>query len=279
MHDMFYFTDIHGDYNLFKAIITWCKKQDNECTIIFGGDACDRGEKGYTIMQELLNDPHVIYLKGNHEDLFISAAKSILKYNFHSIDYNDIYDFLRQLIFTNENVRLSSYNGGISTLIDWMTDNQNLNIIDSLDNLPITFSYGKYDFCHAGGNIDSFIRVWDSEYKNEVPDAQDAFNLLWDRAAFLSGWITNRICIHGHTPILNLPKVVFNGEKGDKNYPHKLYGVSQKYSGYRIDMDCGTPYENKCFVLNVNTQKVYEFLYNKNKTAVKIANRVINLNN
>ena len=42
MHDVFYFTDIHGQLDLFQTMRDWCLKQDPECMIIFGGDACDR---------------------------------------------------------------------------------------------------------------------------------------------------------------------------------------------------------------------------------------------
>mgnify|MGYP002526906662 CR=1 FL=1 len=78
MHDVFYFTDIHGRKDLFDRIISFCEQQDPEYTLIFGGDAADRGSEGYYIMTALLDNPHVIYLKGNHEDLFVKAARAII---------------------------------------------------------------------------------------------------------------------------------------------------------------------------------------------------------
>ena len=50
MHDIFFFTDIHGMYDLYRAIMDFCNEQDPEAMIIFGGDACDRGKDGYKIM-------------------------------------------------------------------------------------------------------------------------------------------------------------------------------------------------------------------------------------
>ena len=39
MHDVFYFTDVHGCYDLYRAAMNYCLEQDPECTIIYGGDA------------------------------------------------------------------------------------------------------------------------------------------------------------------------------------------------------------------------------------------------
>ena len=63
-----------------NSAIKWCKEQDPECTIVYGGDAADRGPDGYRIIKELLNDPQIIYIYGNHEDLFIKAADAIIGY-------------------------------------------------------------------------------------------------------------------------------------------------------------------------------------------------------
>ena len=46
MHDVFFFTDIHGMGCLYDTIMNYCLKEDPECMIIFGGDACDRGPDG-----------------------------------------------------------------------------------------------------------------------------------------------------------------------------------------------------------------------------------------
>ena len=70
MHDIFTFGDIHGMYDLYKAIMDYCNEQDPEATIVFLGDACDRGKDGYRIMKDLLNHSNVVYLKGNHEDMY-----------------------------------------------------------------------------------------------------------------------------------------------------------------------------------------------------------------
>jgi serine/threonine protein phosphatase 1 len=66
-------SDIHGMGSLFDEVMSFLNEQD-EYQLIFLGDACDRGTDGYRIMKSLLENPNVIYLKGNHEDLFVKAV-------------------------------------------------------------------------------------------------------------------------------------------------------------------------------------------------------------
>ena len=126
MHDVFCFSDVHGMYNMYEAIMKYCYQQDEDATIIFCGDACDRGPDGYKIMKELLANPQVIYLKGNHEDMFVQAARQIqAKFEFQNTDREHIQTVLKSTSmfdFKYEDIQLSLVNGGMETLSDWITD-------------------------------------------------------------------------------------------------------------------------------------------------------------
>ena len=147
MHDVFYFTDIHGACPLFDAIMNFCKEQDSESTIIFGGDAIDRGSDGYQIMKELLNNPKVVYLKGNHEDMFTKAAREIkAMFNFENRPREDIRKVLnacRNFDYKYANIQDSLYNGGMSTLLDWIEDGMPMDIVERVEYLPLTFTYNN----------------------------------------------------------------------------------------------------------------------------------------
>ena len=67
-------TDLHGNYNLWEQIKAFLKEDD---TLIFLGDAIDRGDRGFEIFIEMLEDPRVVYLKGNHEDMMYEAFHDI----------------------------------------------------------------------------------------------------------------------------------------------------------------------------------------------------------
>ena len=67
-------TDLHGNYNLWEQIKAFLQEDD---TLIFLGDAIDRGSRGFEIFMEMLEDPRVVYLKGNHEDMMYESFHEI----------------------------------------------------------------------------------------------------------------------------------------------------------------------------------------------------------
>jgi serine/threonine protein phosphatase 1 len=84
MNKVYACTDLHGQYDLWKKISNYCDKTD---TIYFLGDAIDRGKNGDKILIELLNDPRVIYLRGNHEQLMIDSAPYLFGEEADDIDF------------------------------------------------------------------------------------------------------------------------------------------------------------------------------------------------
>lgn len=274
MHDIFYFTDVHGNYELFKAAINYCFAQDPECPIIFGGDACDRGTDGYKIMRELLDNPHVLYLKGNHEDMFVKAARFILNDYKGAIEEKTIKGYLYALLLEDycpTQIADCVYNGGLFTLVNWMLDGMPNNFVTKIDKLPLTFSYENLDFCHAGSQYKIFKRVANDEYENEIPDLDDVTNLLWDRNSIGLGWAPNRICIYGHTPVYHLPTKYYCADKSHANaHPCKYIGhLDDKLTGVKIAMDTGTASSNKLYVLNCLTMKAQGLKYNEKNATVE----------
>lgn len=265
MHDIFYFTDIHGSLDFYTAIKQWCFKQDKECTIIFGGDACDRGPNGYQIIKDMLNNPQILYLKGNHEDLFVQAAKELIEYygdNLYNCHDENAVDILINNCDTY-NINLHCRNGGYSTLRDWLLDGANEEIINKIDALPVTAVYNNIDFCHAGGVWSAFEDVNNAEYNDIHPTPWALDKCLWDRNSIAVGWPTDRICVHGHTPTVYLPRGIYGKNQKEKNaHPcawQDHMGLRKKFSGWKIDMDTGAIFTNRAYVLNILTLVVYGF--------------------
>lgn len=243
---MFYFTDIHGNIDLFHHVINWCKKQSPNCTILFGGDAADRGDNGYQIMAEMLVDPQIIYLFGNHEQLFLQAAYEVIGYAAQNDElWNAIHNIktfaeAQNWLMMHHGFAVNSYiyNGGIQTLCDWLCDGANDSILIALEGLPRTYTYKNMDFCHAGGTYNGF--------KDPVHCARI---VLWDRDCLGMAWAPNRICVHGHTPV---PILV-------KNAVRPL-ATRFDNNSWRINMDCGTAFTNYIYVLNCDTMEIVGFL-------------------
>ena len=272
MHDIFFFTDIHGMYDLYRAIMDYCNEQDPEATIIFGGDACDRGPNGYRIMKELLDNPYVIYLKGNHEDMFVKAAREIKEmFNFEGADKEKIHKVLnacKHFDYKFAAIQDSLYNGGLATLTDWILDGMPLDIVARIKNLPLTFSYNDIDFCHAGSTYKIFKEVADLEYEGKEIPSWDAEYLLWSRTTINIGWAPNRTCIFGHTPTPYLEDYLdkFKWPENCEITP-VLYtrNTIPEMTGEKIDMDTGAVSTGRAYVLNVLTMQAQGFKLKDNK--------------
>lgn len=279
MHDVFYFTDIHGMYDLYRAIMNYCEEQDPEAMIVFGGDACDRGPDGYKIMKELLDNPQVIYLMGNHEDMFVHAALSILNDYKEPLDDESIFQYLytcETQNFYNSAVQLCLYNGGYRTIYDWMMDGMPRDFVERIMNLPLTISYENLDFCHAGGNPKTFLKISTNEYYSYEVDKDDKQMILWDRNWLGFGWMPNRTCIFGHTPVTHLPAKYYGQDKSVENaHPCKYVGlIDERLNGYRIDMDTAAAFSGKAYVLNCLTMKAQGFMDKEFEDDLKVGHDI-----
>lgn len=265
MHNVFYFTDVHGCWDLFYAMRAWCYKQDPECTIIFGGDACDRGDCGYTIMKAILEDPQMIYLRGNHEDFFVKSARAI--YNnwdpiTHKLTRQEALNIIDYMTVNDDDIYLHIANGGKETLVLWLMDGAPMYFVDQIAKLPVTFSYENIDFCHAGGLYSLFKKAATAEYNGDEPDAYNVEKLIWDRNAIEIGWEKDRICVYGHTPSFTLPSALYGKYKSESEaHPCCYTGTfaEDKWPGKKIAMDTGMVWTGRGYVLNVLTLEATGF--------------------
>ena len=263
MHDVFYFTDIHGARPLFDAIMNYCNEQDDEAMIIFGGDAIDRSKDGYAIMKELLNNPYVVYLKGNHEDMFCKAAREIKEmFNFENADKERIHKCLnacKHFDYKYAAIQDSLYNGGLSTLTDWILDGMPMDLVEHVERLPLTFVYNDIDFCHAGGSYKTFKEVNDKEYYGTEINEWDAEFLLWSRSTIDAGWEVNRTCVFGHTPTPYLGDYLENFKWPENEDITPVMYKKNKDTGWKLDMDTGAVFTGRAYVLNILTMQAQGF--------------------
>lgn len=224
------FTDLHGNYKLWNKIKNYYKDDD---TLIFLGDACDRGKDGIKIIQELLKDKRVIYLLGNHEQMLLSYYKQGIP---------------ESLISEKE---LIKYNGCLDTLNDFckLDSQEKQELITGLKNCNNFFIYINKEkknifLSHSGTNFEEMSNTHSS-------------NLLWNRDHIKNKTFNNKYkhwyMVHGHTPVQVL-------------FPKKLVPEIYRYcSNHKIDLDMGTAVSNKVAVLDLDTLQVKYFIEeNKN---------------
>ena len=160
--------DIHGCLKTLKALLKKLPYQPDDL-LVFIGDYIDRGpdSKGVLefLMQFMYEHPHVVYLRGNHEQLCLDALK------------NKSEDAYAQWLRNGGGATLSSYHGQFDGAHALM-----------LQSLPLTYETDQYFFCHAG--VDANFSL------EEQP--KDA--LLWMREPFIHSTVDyGKVIVFGHT--------------------------------------------------------------------------------
>ena len=220
------FADIHGNYNLWTQIKNYYREND---TLIFLGDAIDRGPDGIKILQEMFKDNRIIFLLGNHEEMFVNHIEIGIKSS-----------------ITMEKEIINS-NGGMKTLLDYqeLSDKEQLDLIRNLkEKTKLFYIYINKDkknlfLSHAGISMNNI-----NNFENQ--------GLLWDRNHIKKDINWNNkykhwYIIHGHTPVqLIKPNKVI----------HEIY---RYYNNHKIDLDLGTAISNTIAVLNLDNLQVKYF--------------------
>ena len=233
--------DLHGCRWAWDAIRNHLQPEDK---LYFLGDAADRDTDGWQIMKELLADPRVIYIKGNHEQLLLDAVGNCSPETFDPNDFH--WDNAMNNWFMN---------GGESTYDSFLVDPDRFNVIRELKNLPFIACYHNINnenvyLIHAGCNAHDINNL------NE----DDA---IWDRFHYrLNRWDgdDNEVIVHGHTPI---PCMVQEQDEianfySDEELPIRNSDMIEPGAywyacGHKVNIDCGCVFTDICVLLNLDT--------------------------
>lgn len=180
MRQLFAIGDIHGEIDKLRDMLAQIETRrvdDQPQTIVFLGDYVDRGPDSKAVVETLMVGPTNpldtwICLKGNHEDLMISAC-----YNGH----DDVAVGNWAMNGGRETAASYGETGVIKAHVDWMRD------------LPFYHETENHIFVHAG--FMPFV---------ELENQQESV-CIWIRNRFydapmgrgFEGW---KYIVHGHTP-------------------------------------------------------------------------------
>ena len=177
--------DWHGCGDPAFKVIEYLQPDDK---LYFLGDAIDRGPDGIKILDKLLTDPRVIFIKGNHEKIMADA----------------IPDALERGITTYEGMKWMN-NGGLKTwgAIEYKSDESKMWYVHKINQMPTEVIYTSpaghtVIMEHAG--YSPFIKP----LREHSP--------LWDRDHFHDEWYLSgygykgldpekTYLVHGHTPV------------------------------------------------------------------------------
>lgn len=188
--------DIHGRADLFEELLRRIDNDDADSIpcpteLILLGDLIDRGPASRQVVEDamfLSQSGAMRCLKGNHEEIFIRAARGEVaatrffcriggQQTLHSYGLPDA-DYVS---FNDEQ------------LTQWMLANIPRAHVDFIDSFDDLIEIGDYAFVHAG-------------IRPGIPlNAQDPEDLRWIRAEFLkSREPFGKVIIHGHTITQNV---------------------------------------------------------------------------
>ena len=227
-------SDWHGQIKLAEQIMKYLQPNDK---LYFLGDAGDRGNHGYEIIEMLLDDPRVIYLKGNHEDMLVDSM---------SWGYSER---------GRENCYLWFSNGGESTWqgINRLPENEQAALVNSLRGLPerldITNARGQnIILTHAGLDPDM------NEKKYLSMGIKKPY--IWNRHHDKYTWYgdENTYVIHGHTPVPLLFNDDYNPFVPNQAPPE----VNFYCENHKIDIDLGSFFTGRAALFNIDT---FESIY------------------
>ena len=216
-------SDLHGDGTLWDMIKDFLSSNDK---LFFLGDATDRGPDGWRILKEMIADPRIIYIAGNHD---LMLADRIAYQN----DYNK--------------VNLHYSNGGRLTWIAAENDPDIRKVMLFIRKMPLWATYKNKN------NLVIFMSHSGST------DIKNSHELVWDRNEYFTRFKPDKydIVIHGHTTIPHLIKDLNHANKflpEDRQYQIQDWqGGAYWYHNFRCDLDCCTAKTNKIVLLNLDT--------------------------
>ena len=229
---VFAFSDIHGNRPLFNALMEKIGPND---TAFFLGDAIDRGPDGWAIFKEIMDDPRITFICGNHEDMMIDALRTFPE------------------IRWSHEMEVWGWNGNEPTLQAIKEDNPDIvkKYLNRARDLPVFQTYINshgdwFWLSHAGCDYTEHLVELIRE------------NLLWDRNHFISNrWFhddpDNLYIVHGHTPI---PILIEELSMYHDDIPRDGYvepGAYYYAGGHKIDIDCGAHFTDTTVLLNLDT--------------------------
>ena len=224
-------SDFHGCLNAYKKIKEFIKPEDKVYCL---GDCGDRGSEPWDTIKAVLTDPQFIYIKGNHEDMLVKAAREI--FNGEYMGDSSYYQ------------RLLASNGGSETLEQLLGEESPERWIRQLAQLPTLINIEnsnkqKISLTHAG------YSSWKDD--DTIPVSKE---LLWNRLHYFdnANLLSDTIIVHGHTPIVYLVADIEIEEPDE--------WIALKYAnGKKYCIDQGTVFSGHSTLLNLDTFESIDF--------------------
>lgn len=220
-------SDVHGNYKAWSSILKQIKLSSSDDLYILG-DVIDRGKHGLRILSEIMDNPNMHMILGNHEYMMLNAL---------DCPYTD--NEPEKLLRLSEKIQLWFLNGGEVTFnaFEVLPKQKQEAITKYLHSVPITryieLNGVTYVLCHAN---------WEQLFASLPESAR--YLAVWDRARLqdamemLEFSNPNAVMVIGHTPTYNF-STSHNEIKTNKHFMSVF-----KFRNL-LAIDCGAGFPNK----------------------------------
>ncbi|WP_336972339.1 metallophosphoesterase [Sphingobium aromaticiconvertens] len=184
--------DIHGRADLLLELLELIGQDDARrghlpFHLVLLGDLIDRGPRSAHVIDQAMllarSGIDVRFIKGNHEEVFILAARGDMKAARFFTRIGGMETLASYGLPPAEQAMMND-----AQLTDWMVRHVPRAHVDFVDGFEDQIEFGDYLFVHAG-------------IKPHIPlDVQNPSDLRWIRAEFLEHQAPfDRMIVHGHT--------------------------------------------------------------------------------
>lgn len=180
--------DVHGCLPQLRSLMDKMNAADSAANIIFVGDYIDRGEDSAGVLHalhELQNDPRVICLAGNHEDMLLKFIDDPEKNGSRWLRYGGLQTLAS---FGVGGINANSNGDALLTAAEQLKATMGPDLLTWIRDMPITWSSGNVAVVHAGANPYKPIQL------------QTSKTLMWGHKDFDTVNRDDGIWVlHGHT--------------------------------------------------------------------------------
>lgn len=233
--------DLHGMGKLWDNIKEFLKPEDK---LYFLGDAIDRGPDGWRIFNEMLNDPRVTYILGNHEYMMEEFMEQVAKNGYENAVYSE------------EGALWLTFNHGDTTNDGWFySDVEPDEVVRIIKNMPLSCTYINKEgvsiiLCHAGYT------------PPHIPTSINDF--VWNRRHIVTGpWdgyddYPPFLMVHGHTPcdvLIDMLEEENIPEESGNPHEYIVYpsGIVWYWNAMKICIDVGSFWSHEAVLLDLDT--------------------------
>lgn len=254
-------SDLHGQLELWNRIKEYLTSKD---VLYFLGDAIDRGEGGWTIVDEMMDMYNVCYIKGNHEEMALDVFNAILHNHIKTEDEFSISRSYNRWVANGGGQKKCPFDllkdrDRLQKYVDFFEKTAHSTAMIEVNGKTIALDHSGYaigiDFPFGGRQL-----YWN----------RDHFNYSWNEEEEFK----NVYLVHGHTPTYffdvkprhmysRFPYYAFgynskNVSSHEGYIPKVMRYADDQETGHKFNIDMGSFFTGVAVLLNLDTfEEIY----------------------